>query len=177
MPPKIIKTKAINRLLHGWGYVEGKWVYVPLWDPPKELTAFRQLFAAAALADGAKLIGSKPLAERLNAAAGDLLARSARGFTTAWEDGDPICPPWPRPFPPRPPLPPIWPPIWPPVPFPWPPRPTPGPDPVPDLIHDFVLQLDPTVRNAVVGDLVSKIGEQLGDRTVTQIGREIVKAG
>jgi hypothetical protein len=143
---------AINTLLHGWGYVEGKWVYVPLWDPPRDFGSFRQLIAGAALADAAKLVSSKEHAATLKTLAGNLLEKATSGFTTAWEDGDPICPPWP----PR---------------FPWPHGPGPGPDPGP--IHDFVMRLSPVAKNAVVGSLVATIGQMIDDKAVVDIGNQI----
>lgn len=171
MPPKInVKATAqVNRLLHGWGFVEGRWVYVPLWDPPPNYRAFRQLIAAAALADGAKLVSSKAVAEKLNALAGSLVKKAADGFTRAWEDGDPICPPWPFPRFPRP---------WPPIPFPWPPLPGPGPDPGPDPwpIREFIQDLNPVARNAVIGNMVALIGETIGDRSIIDVGNEIMAA-
>jgi hypothetical protein len=168
MPPTATLKKwyAVNRLLNGWGIYEGHIVYVPLWDPPREFLPFKNLIAAAALADATKLVTSKAMSARLHEAAGALLGRAASGFTKSWEDGDPICPPFPFPFPPRP---------WPPIPFPWPPRPgpDPGPDPGPYPIHEFIEQLNPVSRNAVVGDLVSHIGKMIGDKAVVELGREI----
>jgi len=150
---------AVNTLLHGWGYVEGKWVYVPLWDPPREFGHFRQLTAGAALADAAKLVSSKELAAKLKDLAGGLVKRAATGLTVAWEDGDPICPPWPPHFP------------WPPGPWPWP-----GPDPGPDPIYDFVLGLHPAARNAVVGSMVATIGRMIDDGAAVELGNQIMGA-
>jgi hypothetical protein len=170
MAPKI-KTKkeaAINALLHGWGYVEGKWVYVPLWDPPHEFGSLRQLIAGAALAEAAKLVAVKEHATALKVLAGKLVAKATAGFTTAWEDGDPICPPWPPRFP--------WPRPWPSIPFPWPPGPGPDPGPDPGPIYDFVTQLNPAARNAVVGSMISTIGQMIDDKAVVELGNQISNA-
>lgn len=157
------ETKALaNVLLHGWGYVEGKWVFVPLWDPPK---AFGRLYAGAAIADAAKLISNRQLAAKLSAAAKDLLSTAIAGFLKAFEDGDPICPPYPWPFP-------HWP-HWPPFPFPWPgPGPGPGPDPGP--YDQFFVKLSPAVRDEIIGNLVVSIGNSLGDKSVIAIGRAVM---
>jgi hypothetical protein len=171
MPPKATLKKwyAVNRLLNGWGIVEGRLVYVPLWDPPYELLPFKHLIAAAALADATRLVTSKAMSGKLHEAAGALLDRASNGFTKSWQDGDPLCPPWPFPFPRR---------RWVPIPFPWPPPPgpDPGPDPGPEPypIHEFIEQLSPVARNTVAGDLVSKIGTMIGDKAVVELGREIM---
>lgn len=163
-----LKSKIqINMLLHGWGFVEGKWVYVPLWDPPK---AFGYLVAGAAIADAAKLVSDKVLARKLHSVAGSLVNKAGVGFTKSWEDGDPICPPWPWPFP-------HWP-SWPPIPFPWPwpgPHP-PGPGPDPGPLAQFIQNLTPIARNAVVGNMVAIIGETLSDKTVIAVGNEVMGA-
>jgi hypothetical protein len=47
-------------------------------------------------------------------------------------------------------------------------------DPYP--IHEFIEQLSPVARNAVAGDLVSKIGTMIGDKVVAELGKEIAMA-
>jgi len=159
------KLKAMNLLLHGWGYVEGRWVYVPLWDPVP--FAFRYLVASAAIADAAKLVSNKTWSQKLHQVAGTLVRKANAGFTKAWEDGDPICPPWPWTFPrfPRRPIP---------FPWPWPEPEPPGPGPDPGPLDGFVRELEPATRNMVVGNMVAMIGKTINDRTVVEIGNEIM---
>lgn len=167
-----LKTQAIamNSLIAGWGYVEGRWVYVPLWDPPYEFQAFRYLIAANAIADGAKLLADKEMSAKLHSFAGGLLKRANEGMVRAFEEGDSICPTWPRPHWPLP-----WPPFpWPWPPTPWPPFPWPGPDPGP--LEKFIEALHDPARNAVIGSLVSQIGEMINEKDLMNFGNEIMQS-
>ena len=98
--------KSKPTLFHGWGFVDGHWVYIPLWDPSpvdKKFRGFKQLQLASAINDIAKNVASKDLALKLNDITRDLIGQSGKSALVSWEEGDGICPDW-WPFPGHPPI-------------------------------------------------------------------------
>lgn len=157
----------VNFLLKDWGIVDGKLVYLPLWDPlPNFLSkGFITLLCASALRDASKLVTAKALAQKLELKGKEYVSLSAKQHLAAWEEGDPICPPFPfrppfkRPFPP----------------FPWPPTPTPGPDPSPELstIADLS-DLPVSVKSGLAGYTLVRLGETFKDKALMQLGEEVL---
>jgi hypothetical protein len=90
---------AINRLLNGWGVVEGKFVYVPLWDPPKDrFKGYKEFYIASALKAAVPFV-PEAFAGKVNELAKQHAGAVSQGILAEW-DGD-ICPPF-KVFPPRP---------------------------------------------------------------------------
>ena len=143
---------SMNVLFQGWGIVEGKLVYVPLYDPPKarKYTAFRDLFASNALLGASQLVSSMEVARKLKTAAKELAGEASKSLVGEWDDG-PICPP-----------------NWPPIKH----HGGHGPDPNPDPIY-YPEKMSATVKNALAGDMVRHLGDVTGNKTITELGNEI----
>jgi hypothetical protein len=150
----IFKTQAvaINRFLNGWGFVEGRFVYVPLWDPgPEEekFAGYRALFTANALIGLSKIVTSPEIAKKLNGLAKELAGSVSGSVIEDWDDGD-ICPPN------------------------WPPRHHfggGGGDPEPDPIY-FEDRMPGSLKNDIAGYLIQRLGEMTGNRDIVNLGSE-----
>jgi len=58
-----------------------------------------ELFVADAVKTVSKNINNKNLQKQGIALSGKIAGKAAHGLIAGWEDGDDLCPPWPRPFP------------------------------------------------------------------------------
>jgi len=58
-----------------------------------------ELFVADAVKTVSQNISNKTLQKQGIALSGKIAGKATQGLLTSWEDGDDICPPWPRPFP------------------------------------------------------------------------------
>jgi hypothetical protein len=134
---------AINRLLNGWGIVDGKFVYVPLWDPPKDLgyRGYKEFYVASALKAAVPFVQGA-LGKQLDAIAHKHANLVSGNIAGEW-DGD-ICPPFK---------------VWPPH------------HHLPVSLGDLVLP--EAARIGLAGALVHTLGEQIGNHDISRLGREI----
>lgn len=149
-----VQLRAAQTLFHGWGFVEGKWVYVPLWDPApidKKFKGFKQLQLASAVNDLAAQISSPNVSGKLKEITKDLIARSGKSSLVAWEEGDGICPDW----------------------WPWPKFPGGGGNPDPDPVY-FPTDLSKSLVNQLAGHLLNTLGAQVKMPQLQEIGKELM---
>lgn len=161
------KSKAI---IKNWGFVEGKWVYIPLWDPSPQLKtnylALKKLIVISELKELATVVKDRKLASAIGEKAKGLASSFSKDLLAGWEDGD-ICPPWPWLWPRRP-----WPFPWP---WPWPvgpiPDPQPGPDPV-DILTTLPGFGDEGM-NKLIGHSLILMGDHIRDAELVSLGKDI----
>ena len=149
-----VLVKSQQTLFHGWGFVEGRWVYVPLWDPSpidKKFRGFKQLQLASAIYDISKNVASKELAAKLNGITRELIVKSGKSSLVSYEEGDGICPDW-----------------WPFPKFPG----GGGGDPDPDPVY-FPTDLNKLLVNQLAGQFLVTLGTQVKMPQLNEIGKEV----
>lgn len=151
---KIEKKVRVISFIKDWGFVEGKWVYIPLWDPApylKTSLVFKQFKMVSDLRELSRVMVDKKLAARVTTKAQAMGKGISSGLINGWEDGDDICPPFP-------------------IPFPWPIR---------DSILDKVQiamgadGLPVSVTNKLIGSAIEQVGKALKDKELISLGAEI----
>jgi hypothetical protein len=154
----IFKTQAvaINRFLNGWGFVEGRFVYVPLWDPgPEEekFAGYKALFTANALIGLSKIVANPEIAQKLSGMAKELAGSVSGSVVGEWDD-DSICPYWhPHHF-----------------------NGGGGGNPEPDPIY-FEDRMPAALKNDIAGYLIQRLGEMTGNRAIVNLGSEALSQG
>jgi hypothetical protein len=147
-------VKARKTIFKDWAFIEGQWVYVPLWDPApdtKKFKGYKQLFLANAINDIAAQLANPKSVEKLNSITKELLAGVSKAGQKSWEDGDGICPDW-----------------WP---WPWP-----GPRPIDDLFAPlfFPDNLNKKLTSLIGGQLLHNLGDQAKMPQLQEIAKEIM---
>lgn len=151
----LVKTRVT--LFHGWAYIDGHWVYLPLWDPApidRRYRGFKQLQLASAIYDISKNVTSKEYVSKLNDIILDLINKSGKSALASYEEGDGICPDW-----------------WPFPKFPG----GGGGNPDPDPIY-FPAELDKRLVNQLAGHLLTNLASQVKMGQLTEIGNAIMNA-
>lgn len=136
---------ARNVLFHGWGIVEGRFVYVPLWDPAPERMneGLVSLLVADQLQVASQYVTAKAHAEKLQSIAHTMASNISAQISDDWDGG--ICPP-------------NWPPIH---------------HHFNDEFGILLKEMPQVVRNAMAGYSVTRLGEITGNEDLVQLGREI----
>lgn len=144
---------AINRFLNGWGFVEGRWVYVPLWDPTPEegkFLGYRALYTANALLNLSKLVIVPETAIRLRGMAKELAGSVSGDLVGDWDDGD-ICPSFPHHH------------------F----GGGGGGNPEPDPVY-FDDHMSAELKNDIAAHLIQRLGEMTGNLKISKVGQGVM---
>lgn len=148
--PDINKKKynAIQHLLHGWGFVEGEFVFVPIWDPPEEKinAGYRDFNVAVELLELSKFVSIPEVAKKINGYAMKIAGNAPAGLQ-GFEDG--YCgTPWHK-----------GPPWW----GPW-------------SLHGKVKDSTPKILNNILaGYLLTELGKQIKNNVIIEIGEEVLQ--
>lgn len=148
----IVKSKV--SLFRDWAYIDGHWVYLPLWDPApndRKYRGYKQLQLASAINDISKSVLSQDLVLKLKEITVDLISRSGKSAMASYEEGDGICPD-----------------LW-----PFPRFPRGGGDPFPDPLY-FPVDLDKEFVNQLAGQLLINLASQVRMAELKEIGSEIM---
>jgi hypothetical protein len=150
---KLVKQRLT--IFGDWAYIDGHWVYLPLWDPApieKQFRGYKQLFLANAISEISAQVANKDVAAKLNGMTKELISGVSRSGLASWEDGDGICPDW-----------------WP---FPWPGPHRFGDERITPVV--FPANLSKSVTNQIAGQLLYNLGAQTKMPDLQEMGKQIM---